>query len=70
MHCIASHSHAWVDICTKAGALHGSKAKQSEGSFSIMGDRLEERKDFTAEVTAKLPEAKKLAEVCAVVVRC
>ncbi|CAM9818613.1 unnamed protein product [Ectocarpus sp. 13 AM-2016] len=27
-----------------------------------MGDRLEERKDFTAEVTAKLPEAKKLAE--------
>lgn len=28
-----------------------------------MGDRLEERKDFTAEVTAKLPEAKKLAEV-------
>lgn len=28
-----------------------------------MGDRLEERKDFTAEVTAKLPEAKKLAQV-------
>lgn len=29
-----------------------------------MGDRLEERKDFTPEVTAKLPEAKKLAQVC------
>lgn len=29
-----------------------------------MGDRLEERKDFTAEVTAKLPEARKLAQVC------
>lgn len=28
-----------------------------------MGDRLEERKDFTPEVSAKLPEAKKLAEV-------
>lgn len=28
-----------------------------------MGDRLEERKDFSAEVSAKIPEAKKLAEV-------
>lgn len=28
-----------------------------------MGDRLEERKDFTVEVSAKLPEAKKLAQV-------
>lgn len=28
-----------------------------------MGDRLEERKDFTVEVSAKLPEAKKLAKV-------
>ncbi|CAM9128460.1 unnamed protein product [Choristocarpus tenellus] len=27
-----------------------------------MGDRLEERKDFTADVTAKIPEATKLAE--------
>ena len=28
-----------------------------------MGDRLEERKDFTSEVTVKIPEAKKLAQV-------
>lgn len=28
-----------------------------------MGDRLEERKDFSADVAVKLPEATKLAEV-------
>lgn len=28
-----------------------------------MGDRLEERKDFSVEVSAKVPEAKKLAQV-------
>lgn len=28
-----------------------------------MGDRLEERKDFTPEVSVKVPEATRLAEV-------
>lgn len=51
---------AKVKVCLRAKR----GPKQSKKQPGIMGDRLEEKKDFTAEVTAKLPEAKKLAEVC------
>lgn len=62
LHCIASDLHARADRVRRDwGFTEGNQSKAKEAA--IMGDRLEERKDFTAEVTAKLPEAKKLAEV-------
>ena len=67
----ASRLISALELIAAQGRSFARKQSKARGkASSIMGDRLEERKDFTAEVTAKLPEAKKLAEVRWCLLRC